>query len=149
MPVGTLTVYLDSKDIPGFNKLILPEEVSLINYISERLGRVMQRINFSEELEITKSKLEIQNTLLESKNNALSEILNHLNSKMEKKEEELTTNIVTIILPLIEKIRDKHNPEQYLDILTETIKDMSSPFPNKLKNNSTILLSKKLKFAIS
>ncbi len=135
VPVGTLSIYLDSKEIPQFNKFILPEEISLINYLCERIGRVIQRISFSEELEITRSKLEIQNTLLERKNITLFEVLDHLNSDKDKKEEEIMTTIDTIVLPLIDSMRNKPNPEQYLDILSATIKDITSSFATKLKNN--------------
>lgn len=142
--IGTLTVYLESSNLQNYYKIILPEEISLLNSICERVGRVSQRISFSEELERTRHELEIRNTLLERKNIALAEVLNHLNSEMEKKDEEIMSSINNIILPLIDKMKNQPNPDHYFDILTNAIKDITSPFNKKLISNFTKLTQKEI-----
>jgi DNA-binding CsgD family transcriptional regulator len=136
-PVGKLSVYLEKKEFPDNKQVFFQEGRTLVTYISERIGRVIQRYNLSEELESTKKKLEIQNQRLERKNIALSEILDYLENEKEKKQKEIQANVDLIICPLLEKIKIDPNPKPYIDILGTALGDITTTFGSKLRNDFT------------
>lgn len=110
---------------------ILPEEYELIEYLAERMGRVIERLEIKEELEKTKFQLQIKNTQLEQKNSALSEILEQMEKKQKQGILQLQNSMKSTISPLLDKLMERYN-DPFMQLLRHSIDDLFEPIGSAL-----------------
>ncbi|MBN2656171.1 MAG: helix-turn-helix transcriptional regulator [Spirochaetales bacterium] len=106
------------------------EEYDLINYLAERTGRVVQRIENERELE--------------KKNLALSEILDHIQDKQKVRDENIKANLEMVVFPLIGKMKSHFPDNTYISFLERAIDDVFSSFGISLQQETRALSSREM-----
>jgi DNA-binding CsgD family transcriptional regulator len=137
-PIGVLTVcYLENRPEQEEGPF-LEEERSLLNAIAELLGRTGERKQAEKALSESKQKLKTQNLLLKEKNIALREVMNQLIEEKKSLETKVMANVENLLLPLIKKLDNKGSDieKQYLNLLEENIKQLTSSFGTRISQPS-------------
>ncbi len=135
--VGVLTVcYLEKKQDQEEGPF-LAEERSLINAVAEALGRTNERKQAEQDLSRSRQKLKSQNQQLKEKNIALREVMNQLLEEKNSLENRVLANADNLLLPLVAKLRNKGSDldKEYLDLLEENIKQLTSSFGTRISRS--------------
>ncbi|MCG8564541.1 MAG: helix-turn-helix transcriptional regulator [Desulfobacterales bacterium] len=133
-PVGVLTVCYLEKRPEQEEGPFLAEERSLINAIAELLGRTSERKQAEKALGESRQKLKDQNQQLKEKNIALREVMNQLIEEKNSLETRVLANVENLLLPLLKKLENKGSDldREYLALMEENIKQLTSPFGSRL-----------------
>lgn len=126
-PVGAVAVYY-VEEMPMLDEgPFLKEERFLINAISERLGRIVERIQYQRQLEI-------ERTALKDMNIALREVLAVAQGKQQEVGKRIQTNVDQIIMPIVHALENEVSQDKraYIDILKHNLNDIVSPFADQL-----------------
>ncbi len=136
--IGVLTVCYFEKRPELDEGPFLKEERSLINAISERLGRTSEHKQAEKALNKSERKLKEQNLLLQEKNIALREVMNQLITEKKSLEKKVLANVDQLLLPLIEKFKHKGSAidREYLKLLEENIKQLTSSFGTQISKKN-------------
>lgn len=112
----------------------LKEERLLIDGIAERIGRVAERIQAQQQLQV-------EQIALRNMNIALREVLARVQDEKKEIGDAVQDNVDKIIMPLLHALEPKATPEhqQYLVLLKRNLKEIVSPFTNKLSKEFMIL----------
>jgi DNA-binding CsgD family transcriptional regulator len=139
LPVGFLEVGYVEERYGIDEQLFLDGERKLVNIISERLGRIIERINNTNALETEKEALK-------NKNIALREFMNQLNLEKQEIAERIQTNIERIVLPMFYNLEQDARPEQtrYLTLMKQSLLEITNPLINQLSKNFTSLTTTEL-----
>jgi hypothetical protein len=98
----------------------------------------MKRGIAQKELQKREQKLKLQTIKLEEINTTLKVILEKKNEDKVEIEERLLLNINEMILPYLEKLRKSRSNElqqSYADILESNLKEITSPFYQKMASD--------------
>jgi len=103
-----------------------------------------------DELEIRvklrTAELETEREILERKNTALKEVLNHIETEKQQIAEQLQTNIDRLVYPLIRYLQEKAGAdcEQYISVIKASLADITSPFLASLESKYVRLTRREL-----
>ena len=113
---GNIKVYYQKKKPDIDEGPFLKEERLLIDSISERLGRACERLN---------------------KNVALQEVLAKMQEEKKEVGDTINANMDRIIMPLFRELETRVPAEvqTYLEILKNSLEEITSPFINKISKN--------------
>ncbi len=89
-------------------------------------------------------ELDNQRKALEEKNIALREVLSQVDAEKNKIEEDISTNIEKLLLPIIRKFRMKGMTNKYSELLEHHLKKMASSFGRKITEKSANLSPKEV-----
>ena len=105
----------------------LIEERLLINAISERLGRVIERISAEKQLEVERKALK-------NKNIALSEILKKVEEEKNDIHLRIQANVDKIIMPILFALEGETTAKQagYVKLLQKNLREITEPFTNRI-----------------
>jgi PAS domain S-box-containing protein len=95
-------------------------------------------------------KLEQQAQRLEEVNTALNVLLQHRQEEKKKLEENILANVEKLVFPYVEKLENSRLEDKnqtYLDIISSNLKDLISPFANKLSSKYSVLTSTEIQVA--
>ncbi len=101
-------------------------------------------------LQEKEQKLEGQSQHLEEVNTALKVLLEHREEEKKKLEENILSNVQKLIFPYIEKLENSRLDDKnktYVDIMRSNLKELISPFGNKLSSKYSILTSTEIQVA--
>lgn len=132
--VGVLVVcYLEERPASYFGPF-LKEECTLLDAITERLGRITEHKQAEKSLNESRIQLKNQNILLQDKNIALREIMEQVLNEKKNLEERVLANVDRMLLPLIRKLknRDARMEKQYIHLLEENLMSLTSQFGSKI-----------------
>lgn len=124
---GIIEVYY-LKKMPTLDEgPFLREERHLIDAVSERIGRVAERINITKQLEIEKATLK-------STNIALHDVLEKIQNEKKMIGASIQANVNNIIFPILYALEKELNQQQkkYLSLLKNNLEDIISPFADKV-----------------
>ncbi|MBI9101854.1 MAG: helix-turn-helix transcriptional regulator [Spirochaetales bacterium] len=136
--VGSLAVFLDIDGDEFEESIFSIEEKEIINYISERLGRVTQRCRYHIKLNETRELLKEKNKALEVKNITLSEIMKHIELNKNQEKEKIQIYLETLVLPYIEKLKFEIGSNPYLELIEMSLKNLTSSEDTLLKKYSIL-----------
>jgi len=90
---------------------------------------------YQQKLEEMNEKLKAEQVALNEKNIALKEILSHIEEEKQQVSDNLRVNINRVIMPIIKNLRKRVNinDREYFTLLERCLKDITSPFINKLE----------------
>lgn len=132
--IGAVEVYyLEEMPVIGEGPF-LKEERLLINAVSERIGRAIERIRAEQQLEV-------ERTALENKNIALHEIMERVQEEKNDMGVRLQANVDKIILPIVYALETEIPQEQlgYVRLLKKNLKEITSPFTNRISKEFSSL----------
>lgn len=132
--VGVVEVFCLKANSPVDKKPFLKEEKYLIDTIAARIGRNIERIQ-------TRRQLLAEQSALEHKNVALREIMTGVQDEKKEFGRRIVGNVEKIIMPLLHTLEQElpQGQRKYLDLLKETIMDITLPFADSLSKEFTSL----------
>ncbi|MCK4625589.1 MAG: LuxR family transcriptional regulator, partial [Phycisphaerae bacterium] len=112
----------------------LKEERSLIDTVAARIGRNIERIQ-------TRKQLLAGQSALEQKNIALHEVMAGIQDEKKEFGRRIVSNVEKIVMPLLHTLEQELHKGQrkYLDLLKESIEDITLPFADNLSKEFTSL----------
>jgi len=126
---GSVEVFYLKKCPDSFEGPFLKEERLLINAISERIGRVAERIR-------TEQELETERLALKNMNIALKEVLTKIEDEKDEIGKSLQHNVNKIIMPIVYALENDIPPQNkgYVNLLKQFLDEITSPYISKLSN---------------
>ena len=128
----------------------------VVNTVRGKDGRVAKatgtiqditaRKEAEEQLRQTSEQLDIERRALESKNIALREVLAQIEAEKEQLKQQFATNVEEAILPTLIRLKESSPPAQRrnFELLETELREVSSPFLNKIKNQFSKLSPREL-----
>ncbi len=107
---------------------------------------ITERKKAAQVLEETHARLLTEQLTLRRKNIALKEILGQIEHEKNQIKRSIQANINRVVMPVIQTLHLKVNSEhvQYVKLLEDTLKDISSPFIRDLETNHAKLTPREL-----
>ncbi|MFC2003640.1 helix-turn-helix transcriptional regulator [Chloroflexota bacterium] len=122
----------------------LEEERALLEAMARQLGAIIDHKRDEESLRDSKFNLMEQSKALEDKNIALRELLVQVETEKRKIEEDVTTNIDILVLPVLKRIELESVNSKYVDLLRDTLKKLTASFGNKISQKRTRLTPREI-----
>jgi len=93
------------------------------------------------KLQLTSGKLREEQQLLKDKNTALREVLEQIENEKQHIISQVQTNVDRVVGPILRTLANKVSPSEqhYLTLLSNSLKDITSPFLSNLENRSRML----------
>lgn len=139
--VGMIEVaYL--KEMPQlYEGPFLSEERDLIDAVAQILGQYIERHQNESRLRESHTRLIEGQLALETKNDALSEVIEHVDREKKDTGFQIQSNIDRLVVPLVAKLEANANEAQkpFFSILRSTLNEITSPFVTKLERDWTSL----------
>jgi len=159
--VGMHGVSRDITDRKEMEEKLLKAHEKLERRVEERTAELVaanvqlkqdaiEREIAQKELKKREQKLELQTRKLEEINTALKVILEKRNEDKVEIEEKVRLNINEMILPYLEKLRKSllnELQQSYVDILESNLKEITSPFYQRMASNFYHLTPKEIQIA--
>jgi len=126
---GIVKVYYFEKRPIRDQGPFLQEECTLINAIAERVGRIVERVQFS-------SQLKENQAVLEETNAALRRLLSQVEEEKETIRQSVRENTEKILMPTLYSLEHqvpKHQ-KRYLLQLRRDLEDITAPFTSQLSS---------------
>lgn len=107
---------------------------------------ITERKAIERELKKTNTKLQTERMNLREKNIALRELLNQIDREKATIEEQIQTNLDTVILPLIHTLRKRipSRESNMASVIEKALGNVVSPFVNKLRASYSRLTPREL-----
>jgi len=131
---GTVEVYYCKEMAIIDEGPFLKEERLLINAVSERISRAIQRIRAEQQLKI-------ERIALEKKNIALRELMERIQEEKINMGVRIQTNVDKIIMPILYALESELPKEQlgYVELLKKNLEEVTSPFTNRISKDFSSL----------
>ncbi len=132
--IGVVEIFCLKANLSVDKNPFLKEEKYLIDTIAARIGRNIERIQ-------ARRQLLAEQSALEQKNIALREIMAGIQDEKKEFGRRIVGNIEKIVMPLLHTLEHElpKGQRKYLDLLKETIKDITLPFADSLSKEFTSL----------
>jgi len=132
--VGNVTVFYMEECPTADEGPFLNEERSLLEAIAQGISEISIRITAQQEL-LEKHKLLIQESqALQEANAAMRIVLSNIEEEKRRIYENMQLNIDKLIMPLLHALTPviTKNKRQYLEILKNTLEEITSPFKSRI-----------------
>ncbi len=131
---GTVEVYY-TQEMPSIDEgPFLKEERDLINAVAERTGKVVERIQVEQQLQVDRAALQESNT-------ALRRVLSQIEEEKGEVHEAIAQNVDKILMPVLRALDGEIPAQQkrYTALLRKHLEDITSPFINRLSKAFAVL----------
>ncbi len=128
-------------NIEATNKYLEQRVVQRTDELLE-VNKILQ--NELAERKKVENMLYVNQEVLEAKNAALTEILDHLEIEKKKIKENITANVQNHILPILQKLRKKEKSHHYIDLLQKALQDLTSSYGTKQIKNEAKLTTREI-----
>lgn len=126
---------------PAIEKYLWVKASPLYDNFGEKIGAIEVTRDITElkdserNLKAMNDHLQEQSTALNEKNIALKEIMTHIEEEKLQITRQLQSNIDRVVMPIIKSLRMRVNEEDrtYFALLENSLRDITSPFINKLE----------------
>lgn len=134
---------------PCFEEYLIPS----VRYFATHLSSALELAEESNErtkaekaLKASQELLETDQKVLMEKNIALKEVLQQIESEKKSVEGHFAKNVERILLPIIDKLRQKSTglETEYINLLEKNLNDIASPFLNTLSIKCSRLTPREL-----
>lgn len=126
-----LGLFLETRAIPQF------DENNRVKGFIHVARDISDRMNMEDDLKVSERELSIQAKNLTEANAALKVLLDHREKDRKTLEGKILSNIKTLVLPYMEKLKKVNNEPlalNYINILESNLKDIVSPFSSRLSS---------------
>ncbi len=124
---GVVEVYYLTEMVTVDEGPFLKEERLLINAVTERTGKIIERVHARQQLQTERRALEESNV-------ALRQVMARIRDERAEIGKAVQSNVEKIIMPIVDAIADVVSPEMkgYADLLRRSLEDIVSPFVDEL-----------------
>jgi PAS domain S-box-containing protein len=105
---------------------------------------ITERMRAEAKLKEFERKLREDNLLLEQKNSALKELVDHTERVKNKTKEDIAINVEEFITPILRKMKIKDAPVKYIKLLEHHLKELTSSFGCTITQRSARLTSREI-----
>ncbi len=132
--VGIVEVYYTQQKPESHEGPFLREERALIDALAERVGKTVERIETKRRLHEALKQLQVERTALKQANAALHGVLDRIEDEKKAVQESIMANVDNVLMPVLYELETEVRPAQqrYVTVLKENLKDIVSPFVDKL-----------------
>lgn len=112
----------------------LKEERSLIDAISERIGRVAERLWIREKMRYAQEELKMERAMLRESNSALRVVLSRIEDEKKTIKDTIATNVDKILMPTLYMLESEVPVKQkaYVELLKGSLQEIASPLIDRL-----------------
>jgi len=123
----------------------LEAKMEQLEQVNRELERdITERKKAEAELKKSEQELRKDKLLLEQKNLALAELLEHMERTKNKTKEDIAINVEEFITPILKKLKIKGALPKYIKLLEHHLKELTSSFGRKITQRSTRLSSREI-----
>ena len=123
----------------------LEAKMEQLEQVNRELERdITERKKAEAELKKSEQELREDKLLLEQKNLALAELLEHMERTKNKTKEDIAINVEEFITPILKKLKIKGALPKYIKLLEHHLKELTSSFGRKITQRSTRLSSREI-----
>ena len=123
----------------------LEAKMEQLEQVNRELERdINERKKAKVELKKSEQELREDKLLLEQKNLALAELLEHMERTKNKTKEDIAINVEEFITPILKKLKIKGALPKYIKLLEHHLKELTSSFGRKITQRSTRLSSREI-----
>ena len=123
----------------------LEAKMEQLEQVNRELERdINERKKAKVELKKSEQELREDKLLLERKNLALAELLEHMERTKNKTKEDIAINVEEFITPILKKLKIKGALPKYIKLLEHHLKELTSSFGRKITQRSTRLSSREI-----
>lgn len=122
----------------------LKEERALVDAVAKQLSKIIERKSIENTLKKSRQELWKQKISLERKNIALREVIEQIGVEKNNIKNEISANVYEILLPILGKLRIKKERSKHIDLLEYHLKEITSPFGDKISARHTGLTSREI-----
>ena len=123
----------------------LEAKMEQLEQVNRELERNITKCKKAEaELKKSEQELREDKLLLEQKNLALAELLEHMERTKNKTKEDIAINVEEFITPILKKLKIKGALPKYIKLLEHHLKELTSSFGRKITQRSTRLSSREI-----
>jgi len=126
-PEGIIRTF-STKKFPVYDKH--QNLIGIVNVGNE----ITERKDIEHNLKISRSQLATQKTMIEQKNEALSEMIRHIEREKEHIFSNMYENIDNFIMPIVKKLKLRSSPDKikFFDLLENNLAEITSSFGNNI-----------------
>ena len=123
----------------------LEAKMEQLEQVNRELERdITERKKAEAELKKSEQELCKDKLLVEQKNLALAELLEHMERTKNKTKEDIAINVEEFITPILKKLKIKGALPKYIKLLEHHLKELTSSFGRKITQRSTRLSSREI-----
>ncbi len=132
--VGNVTIIYSEERPQADEGPFLKEERALLEGIAHRIGEIALRIMAEQELQENNRQLLLERRALQEANAALRVVLSNIEDEKKRIYENFHLNIEKAVMPIIHALNSgvAKNKQKYLDILKNTLEEITTPFTNRM-----------------
>ena len=132
--VGNVTIIYSEERPQADEGPFLKEERALLEGIAHRIGEIALRIMAQQELQENNRQLLLERKALQEANAALRVVLSNIEDEKKRIYENFHLNIEKAVMPIIHALNSgvAKNKQKYLDILKNTLEEITTPFTNRM-----------------
>ncbi len=144
--IGLLEIGYFEERLKSNKGLFLKEEKALIDAITERLGRYIERKRAEDTLNLTNEKLTIEQNALKEKNITLREVLNQIENEKQQIAIRMQSNVDRVVIPILNKLEEKISSKNktYVTLLLNSLSDITHPFINNMESRFSKLTPREI-----
>jgi len=105
---------------------------------------ITKRKQAEDSLRRSEEELRKQRDILEQKNIALKEVLEHIEMEKQQIKNDVIANVDHILIPALSKVRIKGGTQKHVDVLKRYLNDMTSSLGKKLTEKSVKLTAREI-----
>ena len=105
---------------------------------------ISERKRAEDELKRSEQELREDKLLLEQKNLALRELVEHMERTKNKTKEDIAINVEEFIMPVLKKLKIKGASSKYVKLLEHHLKELTSSFGSKITQRSARLTPREI-----
>ena len=139
--VGTIEVVYREEKPECDEGPFLKEERTLLDAIAREISTFIRYKQDDLKLQLTDTMLREERQLLEDKNTTLREVLKQIEDEKRHITTRVQTNVDKVVAPILRMLSNKVgiSDQHYLTLLSESLKNITSPFMFNLENQSRML----------
>jgi DNA-binding CsgD family transcriptional regulator len=132
--VGNVTIIYSEERPQADEGPFLKEERALLEGIAHRIGEIALRIMAEQGLQENNRQLLLERRALQEANAALRVVLSNIEDEKKRIYENFHLNIEKAVMPIIHALNSgvAKNKQKYLDILKNTLEEITTPFTNRM-----------------
>ena len=148
VPIETPQQEEEAGYLKQYNEVLirkLEAKVEQLEQVNRELERnIIEREKAETKLKKSEHALREDKLLLEQKNLALAELLEHMERTKNKIKEDIAINVEEFITPILKKLKIKGVLPKYIKLLEHHLKELTSSFGRKITQRNTRLSSREI-----
>jgi DNA-binding CsgD family transcriptional regulator len=135
-PAGEVMVCYQEERPAAYEGSFLQEERTLLDAVAERIGATAVRFAAEQELQETNKELTVERKALKETNTALRTVLARIEEEKREVYRDIRANVEKVLMPILQElfISAPRPQRKYLDMLKDSLEEITSPFINKISD---------------